>query len=111
MGMRMIFRSSCSTNVAASAPDPSRWALIRKKQFKHGYAIHVKYFDCTNFEGNKIMVYRGQYKLRTVMDPHFADSDDAPIARFKPDREGWLAAQRFASGLRFTSASANKGTP
>lgn len=99
MGVCKAF-SSCSTNANAKAPDPSRWALIHREQYAHGYVLMVKYFGCDTFEGRKIMVYRGQYKLRTVLDPHFADSDDSPIARFKPDEEGWDAAVALVQSLK-----------
>ena len=92
--------SSCSTNENAQAPDPSRWALLRKTEYPHGYALMAEYFGCDTFEGRKIMVYRGQYKVRRVLDPHFADTDDSPIARFKPDEEGWDAAVALVQSLK-----------
>jgi len=97
----------CSTNYSSSAfpapnPDPKRWCLLICEQFDHGYVLKVRYLDCTNFEGIKIMVYRGNFRgERTVkhLDPHFTPGDDSPIARFKPDAEGFKMARDLARGL------------
>jgi hypothetical protein len=61
--------------------------------------MKVKYDDCTNFEGVKIMVFKGQYKNRIWLDPHFAENEKAPIARFKPTSEGWDMAIKLAKAL------------
>ena len=91
--------SSCSTNENAQAPDPSRWKLLVKKQYAYGYVLMVKYQGCTNFEGKKVMVYRGQFTERTVLDPHFADGDESPLVRLKPDDYGWELANIIAKSL------------
>jgi len=85
---------SCSTNYTAPAPNPSpsRWTMITKVQLDNAYVLKVRYHDCNNFEGVKIMVYKGQYKPRAVLDPHFEDTTCSPIARFKPTDEGWRLA-------------------
>jgi hypothetical protein len=62
--------------------------------------LKVRYLDCTNFEGVKVMVYRGQFTtLPTMLDPHFSESWDSPIARFKPDAEGIGLAKMLAESL------------
>lgn len=97
-----IFKS-CSTNYTSGAPapnpDPKRWQILRKKQFKHGYVLTVRYLDCTNFEGVKVMVFRGQYEPRTHLDPHFSEAPDSPIARFRPDADGVAMAEALAKSL------------
>lgn len=84
MGLRIGF-NSCATNYrSASAasddsprhapapnPQPSRWFLLEKAEFKNGHVLRVKYLDCTNFEGVKVMVYKGKYTHRKELDPHF----------------------------------------
>lgn len=95
---------NCSTNYSklpAPAPNPSpdRWELLEKCECSNAYALRVRYLDCTNFEGVKVMVYRGKYAPRRSLDPHFYDSPDAPIARFRPDAAGWATACVFASLL------------
>ena len=92
----------CSTNYMASAPNPSpnKWALINIAEFMNGYVLKVKYDDRTNFEGIKIMVYRGKFVPSLQLDLHFADNNTAPIARFKPNNEGWNMAIILAKSLK-----------
>jgi len=94
--------SSCFTNAAInSAPNPSpgRWTMLRKQEFEGGYVLKVKYLDATNFEGIKIMVYKGKYVEREYLDPHFSPGGDSPLARFKPTPEGWTMAIKIAGSL------------
>ena len=90
---------SCSTNCCVTAipnPNPDNWELLSWMQYDHGYVLKVKYSGCTNFEGIKIMVYRGSFRPPNRLDPHFADNDTSPIARFKPDKSGWANACALA---------------
>lgn len=107
MGMSLLNRS-CSTNYTstpAPAPDPNpnRWELLHVAQFAHAYVLTVRYLDATNFEGVKVMVYRGRWTTRNpppLLDPHFADSPDSPIARFRPDEVGHAMAEALARALK-----------
>lgn len=98
--------SSCASNPVnprAIAPNPNlnNWTLISHKQYKNAYVLLVRYHDCTNFEGQKVMVYLGKFDGNTkYLDPHFADNDDSPIARFKPDDQGIINANIFAFEIR-----------
>src|SRR4051812_2579696 len=98
MGLK-LFGNNCKTNYTTNAPapnpDPKRWELQQIHSYRHGYGLVVKYLDATNFEGVKVMVYRGSYVYTAPLDPHFTDSPDSPIARFRPDAEG----QRMAPDL------------
>lgn len=78
-------------------PNPGSWTLLKKEEFDNAYVLLVHYHGCTNYEGKKLMVFRGKYKHRELLDPHFAESDDAPIARFRPDKEGWKFAIALAT--------------
>lgn len=103
MGMSTLGR--CKTNFAwdnpapAPNPDPARWTLLDCVVYPGAYVLKVRYHDCTNFEGVKVMVYRGTYSPRRSLDPHFYEGDDAPIARFRPDKEGWNNACKLASTI------------
>jgi hypothetical protein len=101
MGMPGPFKRSCFTNYTQPAPNPSpdRWTLLYLATFENGYAMKVKYDDCTNFEGVKIMVFKGQYENRIWLDPHFSENEKAPIARFKPTSKGWDMAIKLAKEL------------
>jgi hypothetical protein len=95
---------NCKTNYwafSAPAPNPSpdRWTLLEKAEYKGGYVLRVRYHDCTNFEGVKVMVYRGKYAPQRSLDPHFCYGPDSPVARFRPDEAGWEAACAYASSL------------
>jgi hypothetical protein len=102
MGMRGPY---CNTNYTPSAPapnpDPKRWELLEVKEFPHAFVLKVHYFDATNFEGVKVMVYEGEYisGTPTRLDPHFAEKGFSPIARFRPDERGWQLACLFAEAL------------
>lgn len=54
--------------------------------------LRVKYEGCTNYEGFKILVYKGhvlkELVVATELDPHFCEKHLAPIARFAPTEEG-----------------------
>lgn len=95
------FKRSCHTNTEVTAPNPSptRWKLLDKLEFKNSYVLLVKYLDCTNFEGHKILVYKGKYRMRLILDPHFSEDVDAPVARFKPDEQGRKWAIEFAKSI------------
>lgn len=99
-----LLKKNCSTNYSsgpspAPNPSPDRWTLIEKAEYANGYVLRVKYHDCTNFEGVKIMVYRGKYTPRRSLDPHFYEGDDAPVARFRPDSDGWRTAKLLAQSF------------
>ena len=87
-----------NTNAQASAPNPSNWKLIRKAEFEYAYVLEVEYPGCTNFEGRKIMVYKGSapWNLPKTLDPHFSDEYNSPIVRFSPKSNGWELACKFA---------------
>jgi len=100
MGISLF--GGCFTNeVINSAPNPSpgRWTMLRKQEFEGGYVLEVKYLDSTNFEGVKIMVYKGEYTYLEYLDPHFSNEYNSPIARFKPTPEGWTMAMKLAESL------------
>lgn len=130
-----LFKKSCYTNCEAAAPvpyqfpsvnitirreevcgdinpNPANWTLLELKQFPHTYVIKVQYHNCTNFEGVKVMVYRGEYAHRSYLDPHFQESG-GPIARFEPSTLGWELALTFAEQLsnRIADAKGVGGFP
>lgn len=79
-------------------PDPSKWSIKRHFSKNGNLAILINYPDCTNYEGNKILVYKNTVKAALVaqryIDPHFSNNKDfkSPFARFEPTDEGWEAA-------------------
>jgi hypothetical protein len=78
-------------------PNPSRYRIIKHKALGGNLLVKIKYLDCTNYEGNKILLYKNttlkQLKKQKYIDPHFSKSKKfrSPFARFEPTKSGWLA--------------------
>lgn len=86
-------------------PDPGNYEIVKAAE-KGGYLIVlINYKDCTNYEGDKILVYKGvsfQDLLdQKKIDPHFSENKDyySPIARFVPTDEGWELAELLVDTL------------
>ena len=94
MGMRSKSTSVCCSPIVMNKnPDPSDFKILEGGVNKDFTIVRVHYPDCDNFEGEKILVYKG-HVLKEVMaqkklDPHFCDKGHlSPIARFAPTDEG-----------------------
>lgn len=105
-----FFVKNCQTNYStniptpAPNPDPTKWDIVEAISYNNAYILLVRYFGCTNYEGLKVMVYRGKFPgVNTLknksLDPHFQPGDNSPIARFKPDIEGLKLAKIVAEAL------------
>ncbi len=76
-------------------PDPRRYKILRSKQVDDFLFVMIKYLDCTNFEGKKILVFEDvvleDLERQKVIDPHFSNSKKYihPVARFKPTDIWW----------------------
>ena len=83
-----------------SAPNPINFRILELIQVGDNVVAKIQYPDCTNFEGIKICVFKNtttdDIKNRNIIDPHFADNPNAPVARFTPTIEGVLMAVNFA---------------
>lgn len=82
-------------------PDPNNFKIIKNKTIGKFLIILIKYPDCINFEGEKILIYKNwtikKLKARNNLDPHFSNNEiePSPIARFIPTNEGWEMAIKF----------------
>lgn len=81
-------------------PNPQNFTITEIYEKGKACAITVKYPNCTNYEGYKIIVYPFSYsdvKQHAVLnglDPHFSDTlVVSPFARFEPTNHGWAAAK------------------
>lgn len=70
-------------------PNPAVYQIRKKYQAKFGgpVLVHINYPHCTNFEGNKLLIFRNnrvfdEMRNKNFIDPHF--NDDSLIARFNP---------------------------
>lgn len=113
MGLRRRSSSTYTTNVCPCCapkpkeaplpnPNPRNFRIVRYEEIGNWLIVEIKYPDCTNYEGRKILVYY-QVKYKKLMkqgsiDPHFSDSTTmiSPFARFEPTKGGWNAARRLA---------------
>jgi len=86
-------------------PNPRNFRIIKYGFYNDKYLVAmIHYPDCTNYEGNKIMVFEGidpiQLEKLTFIDPHFCDGNHlSPIARFEPTDRGWVLACKLVRVL------------
>jgi hypothetical protein len=73
-------------------PDPQNFKIQKIETYVKGSDvvrfIYINYPNCTNFEGNKILIVRGSlhttcYLNKDQIDPHFTE-DSNIIGRIKP---------------------------
>lgn len=86
-------------------PDPKNFKIVKFDQIKNYLVVMVNYPDCTNYEGNKILIYYGctmkDLLKQGTIDPHFSENQDflSPIARFEPTPRGWTHAMLFCNWM------------
>jgi len=90
----------------AGNPDPSNYVLVKAEELPGYLVVMIKYPDCTNYEGNKILLFEDltlvQLVNQKLIDPHFFNSTEfkSPIARFVPTDAGWHMAVTLAKALK-----------
>jgi len=104
MGMRGPFSRTCcltppNSEIRLPNPNPARFTILRTKQVGSAVVAEVRYPDCTNYEGRKVLVFdntnEDALRKRTTLDPHFAESG-GPVARLEPTERGWSLATEIA---------------
>lgn len=109
MGCNLL-KKSCYTNsdiTTAPNPSPSNWELLNYWEFPNCFLLEVRYLDCTNFEGHKLLVFDDKefccniiYGRALELDPHFSeDARISPVARFRPDDRGKTLAIQLCKVL------------
>jgi hypothetical protein len=87
-------------------PDPHNYKFVRVEEADGFLLVQLNYPDCTNYEGNKILLFRGVKLIDLVnqkyIDPHFFQAKDiaSPIARFVPTEEGWKMGLTLITALK-----------
>ena len=118
MGLRLGFRgsSSCYDKVVyvqtpapsgpvEGNPNPANFKVTKAEQVGKHVLMEVLYPDCKNYEGRKILVYKGTtlHKLfkQSTLDPHFSNNKKflSPFARFEPSDEGWYHAKKLCESM------------
>ena len=89
-----------ASNKSLPNPNPENYFIHSHSQIGEYLAILIKYHDCTNYEGNKVLVFKTTFKklkAQKYIDPHFCDNKKfiSPIARFAPTAEGWEDALNY----------------
>ncbi len=118
MGLK-LFSSSSYDNYGGNTPivqppnpDPANFKILYGEQIGDFCLLKVRYFDCTTFEGKKVLVYKAPLTdvlKQETLDPHFSESKKflSPIARFRPTEEGLKTAREFCDFL--TSPTGSRG--
>lgn len=79
-------------------PNPLYYKILSVWEYCGWLVVHIKYPNCTNFEGEKILVYKGlteqELRHKTSIDPHFSE-DLKLMARFQPTKIGEKLARLF----------------
>jgi len=113
MGVIKLFSSSSYDNNSSKNnndtflpnPNPNNYKVVRHLEIGKYLLIQIKYLDCTNYEGNKILLYKGctflQLMEQKSIDPHFTNNKKyhSPIARFRPTDNDWDNAIKYISIL------------
>lgn len=85
-----------------NSPNPWKFTIHEIWQYKHATVAIIDYPNCTNFEGSKVIVFRGQQRDALLkaeqIDPHFYQKSTtlSIIARFRPDAKHVDLARQFA---------------
>lgn len=92
--------SRCNSSPYAipdSNPNPSNFFVLQEDRYGDFLVLLVRYpncTNCTNYEGKKLLVYKGFKNSKQLLeratgrlDPHFSEGSASPIARFKPCAE------------------------
>ncbi len=83
--------------------DPNHFNITRVRQVGKFVIAEIKYPNCTNYEGKKILVYKDADQEEIFrerrLDPHFCKNSScrSPIARFEPTARGWEMAIYFCT--------------
>jgi hypothetical protein len=81
------------------SPNPNNYDIIGHLESNGWLLIKIKYLDCTNYEGMKILLFKDVTVMDLLkqksIDPHFSENKKykSPFARFEPTESGWFAAK------------------
>lgn len=98
MGMFKKPSMTTSYKVDPVNPNPHKFTIKRTQNINGLWITMVNYPNCTNFEGNKILVTTFDVKNKDFLDPHF-NTDGGLVARFQPTKLGWELAVNFVKSL------------
>lgn len=92
--------------IPEGSPNPKNYRVVKSQTVGHHLVVVLKYPDCKNYEGKKILLYRNMaldsLLSQEEIDPHFSNTAKylSPFARFEPTTDGWAAAIQLAGSLK-----------
>jgi hypothetical protein len=104
-GLRRHSQSSDYPDPKLPNPDPNNYKVEEVKTVGRFLIVRIKYPDCTNYEGMKILVYEDvsleDLINQKLIDPHFCNNKKykSPVARFVPTPRGQKMAIVFANAM------------
>jgi len=94
-----IMSSGDSYRTFSLNPDPYKFRIVKTSKINGLHISMINYPNCTNYEGNKLLVTTYDPRNRLSIDPHFS-GDGGLVARFQPTLIGWESAVSFVKGLK-----------
>lgn len=76
-------------------PDPKRFVIKSSQRIGSYYVALIQYPNCTNYEGNKLLLMCADPHNQKEIDPHFMEGGII-LARFEPTKWGAKAAKELA---------------
>lgn len=103
MGLSPFSKSNWKNSCDNVNPNIYIFNILKIKQIKNNLVVKIKYPNCINFEGKKILVYtnlsKKEFKNLNYVDPHFSEEGISPFARFEPTKFGWTCAVALANSI------------
>jgi hypothetical protein len=102
-----LFSSNSSSEITPDTetypnPNPYRFEVLDITESAKYFMLVLKYLDCTEYEGKKVLVYKIKHKEdvekmldESCIDPHFLENRISPIARFPGNVEGIVEAIKY----------------
>jgi hypothetical protein len=97
--------SSSFDNGYKPDPDPLKYKILYSAQYDKYLIVKIKYTNCINYEGIKILLYEdctlSDLVQQEAIDPHFSNNKTlkSPIARFVPTDGGMELARLLVMRL------------
>lgn len=89
-----------SYTVNPTNPNPLSFHIIKSLNVGKYWITDIRYPNCTNYEGRKILLSTKTLDGLKEIDPHFTENCKyGLIARFCPTQDGWAMASRLALHL------------
>lgn len=109
-GFKMGMPLCSNSKTSKLYPDEEKYGLLSITEIGKFVIVEVKYYGCINYDGRKLLVYKGitkdTIKNATKLNPHFLEQEGIfPFARFEPTTAGEVAAVSLVILLNNMAAS------